>query len=345
MAGLFKKGFNKYAEVNTAFGKKLNQVIGTDFFKECPKIEDPREFPPYDSFPNYTAPEPEQWTPFSGSAKEFTLEGSTVSVSANLDACMQYKPLFKSAAKHYAEQFKFKYSQCVTDYDSFLHYFKDMYMEGLNAMVERAYSLLLPFNVFNVNKDKFLDYQISTYHQAIDSYQIMFSVEQEKNQAAKNLGNVVGNSVQMEGGGFGVKGAAKGFAKAEAFNIGMGLLGKLVEHSSKLTPQEKAEVFSKLNVEAFFNEVYFDYYNTFCSTIQILSENGVLGEVSTLTGEEYNTMVTNLNNPMFPQDKVAPLLAKLISQYPFTLDCYEVLKKRYGETAEVKALMNYFDVA
>ncbi len=344
MASLFEKGFNKFADIGNALNKGANKIVGKEVFGEIRKFEEPREFKPYDSFPAYSVPEPEQWKPLTGTAKEFTLDGNVISVSANLDTCMQYVDLFKSAAKYYADRFEFKYHQCVEDYDTLLHYFEDMYFEGLSAMIDRAYSLLLPFGVFNVNMQTFRSYQVNTYNRALNSYTTMFKIKEIKNQAANNLGDTVGSSVKMQGGGFGFKGAMKGVAQAEAFNLGMEVLGKYVTNQTRMSPEEKAKVFSKFSADIFFKEVYSDYVNTFYTTIQILADNGMLGRISTRTGEEFNTTINNLKNPMFPQDKIAPTLAKLISSYPFTTACYEVVKLRYGNTDEVKQLIEYFTI-
>lgn len=344
MAGLFEKGFNKFADMGNAINKSANKLVGKEVFGEIKKFEEPREFQPYNSFPEYSVPEPEQWKPLTGTAKEFTLDGNIISVSANLDTCMQYVDLFKSTAKYYTDRFEFKYHQCVTDYDTLLHYFEYMYSEGLNAMIDRAYSLLLPFGVFNVNIQTFRSYQVDTYNKALDSCATMLSIKEIRNQAATNLGNTVGNSIQLSGGGFGFKGAMKGVAQAEAFNMGMGFLGKYVANQKKMSEEEKAEVFSKFRADIFFQEVYSDYINTFFTTIHFLSENGVLSGISTRTGEEFNTMIRNLKNPMFPQEKVSSALTNLISSYPFTAACYDVARQRYGDTDEIKEIIEYFTV-
>lgn len=92
----------------------------------------------------------------------------------------------------------------------------------------------------------------------------------------------------------------------------------------------------------FFEEVYSDYFNTFFSVIQILADNNVFGNISTIANDELNTMISNLQNPMFPQEKVAVILAKLISSFPFEKRCYDILKQKFGETEEVKQIVEYF---
>lgn len=343
MAFDFKNAYNKvFAEPGTKLNRSVNKIIGKDVFKDIKTMDEPREFQPFDTFEPYNVPEPEQWKPITGESKNFPFQDNLVTVSANLDTCMQYVTVFKECAKYYADRFKFRYNQCVTDYDSLLYYYQSIYEEGLAPMVKRAYSLLLPFNVFNVSVDVFYTYHVNTYNKATVSYKTMLNIIENRNQQAENLGNTVGNSMHMQGGGFGLKGAMKGAAKAEAFNMGLGLIGKYVSNQTKMSAQEKAELFSKFNKDIFFEEVYYDYLNTFFTLIQTLSENGVISEISTRINDEYRTTIDNLNNPMFPSDKVAPLLASLITKYPFTVDNYNVAKSRFGETDEIKAIMEYF---
>jgi hypothetical protein len=344
MALNFEKGFNKFARVGTSINQGINKAIGKEVFKGIKEIEAPREFQPYDSFPEYSIPEPEQWSPLTGQAHQFSLSGNIISVSANLDVCMQYRESFKTTARYYADRFIFKYKNCVEDFDTFVNYFSDIYLEGLIPMAHRAYSLLLPFGVINADIDKFSSRHIDTYKRALTSYETLSGIEIRKNEAADNMGNKVGNSMKMQSFGLGVKGAIKGAAKAETFNLGMGVLGKYVASQKKMTQEEKANVFAKFKQDVFFEEVYSDYYNTFLTLVQFLSENGKLGNVTTYVNTDFNNMVRNLNNPMFPQEQVAPTLANLISTHPFNRTLFEILKVRFGETDEVKQIIDYFVV-
>lgn len=342
MAFKFEKAFNKYVEKNNSLNRRINKVIGKDVFGDINPIEAPREFLPYDSFPSYSIPVPEQWAPLTGNAKEFTLEGSIIRISANLDTCMKYRKGFKECANYYTEQFKFNYQNCVEDFDSLVHYFSDIYLEGLMPMLQRAYSLLLPFGIFSVDMETFTSKHIDNFKMAITSYEIMTGIESSKNQTAENLGNQVGDALPMQGGGFGVKGAMKGVAQAEVFNLGMGLLGKLVAQQNKMTKEEKAKAFEAFKHDVFFQEVYSDYYNTFLTMVQTLCENGELVGITTVINSEFNTMVQNLQNPMFPQDKMASSLVKLISSYPFEPTCFELLQVKFDQTEEVNQIIEYY---
>lgn len=343
MSSKFNKLFNKYADAANAMNKGINKIVGKDVLGEMKKIEEPKTFPPYTSFPDYQIAEPEQWTVINGTEREFLIEGNTIKVSANLDACIQYHKLFKETARYYSDRFKFKYQNCVNDYDSLIYYFDDLYFENLTPMLQRAYNLLLPFGIINVNFQSFSSRHGDVYNSAISSYQIMAGIENTKNQNAQNLGDKIGNSIQLQGGGFGVKGAVKGIAQAEIFNAGMNLLGKFVAQQNSLSQEDKAKVFANFNQEIFFNEIYCDYVNTYYTFISILSENGLLNDVTTSISNEYNTIMTNLKNPMFPKEQFVPTIVKLIQINPFVPEIYELLKQNIGQTNEVETIINYFN--
>ena len=53
-------------------------------------------------------------------------------------------------------------------------------------------------------------------------------------------------------------------------------------------------------------------------------------------------MIKNLKNPMFPQEKVASLIAQLIAKYPFSRGSFDVMVEKFGDTEETKAIIEYF---
>ena len=88
--GLFDKAFNKFAESGNKLNKGINKVIGKDVFGEIRPIEAPREFAEYSSFPQYDKEEPGNWSSKQVEGKTFNLSGATITVSKELDTCIQY---------------------------------------------------------------------------------------------------------------------------------------------------------------------------------------------------------------------------------------------------------------
>lgn len=340
--GLFEKAFNKFAESNNKFNRGINKVIGKDVLGEIRPIEAPREFAEYNTFPQYGKEEPESWQQKQGKEKTFSLSGATVTVSKELDACIEYRKDFSEAAKYYAERFKYKYSVCVNDFDTLTHYFEEMYLEGLQPMLYRAYSLLLPFGVFDVDNNSFNEVHALSFNLAVQSYRAMCGIEEAINQEAQDIGDAVGGAIQLEGGGFGFAGAMKGVAQAEAFNLGMGLLGKYLSSQMKMSPEQKAAAFGAFNADAFFEEVYSDYYNTFLTLVNVLTQKGVINGVKVVQDGSLQTMIDNLQNPMFPKDRIPGALATMISTYPFEKECFAMAEQLCQNSSECAALKEYF---
>ena len=344
MANLFEKGFNKFADMGNAMNRGINKLAGKEIVGEIKKFEEPKTFAPFSSYPQYSIPEPEQWQPLCGEEKTFTLHDNNITFSKNLDICLKYGDLFKSSARYYTDRFVFKYKNCVHDYDSMIFYFNDMYLEGLIPMITRAQSLLLLFDIFNINIETFFNFHVQKYNKAFADYDFLITEVENRNQSANNIGNKVGNSVKFYGGGFGIKGALKGTAKAGILNMGMNSAGKYVSNQLKLSDKEKNDWFYTFNTSIFFSKVYSDYVYTFFSLIELLVQNNVLSEIATLADEEYHTMINNINNPMFPQDKMIPLIIRIIKKYPFTYDVYTIYKNKFGENEELTSIYNYLFV-
>ena len=340
--GFFKKAYNGFAEFGNKMNKGVNKVIGKEVFGEIRPIEDPQVFADYSTFPQYEKDEPGTWSSEQGEEKVFNLSGATVKVSSEFDTCMRYRQKFAEAANYYTERFKYKYSVCVNSFDTLTHYFMDIYREGLHPMLYRAYSLLLPFGVFDIDNNSFNELHVSLFNRAIQSYQAMCGIEESINQKAQNIGDTVGGAVTMQGGGFGLKGAMKGVAKAEAFNFGMGLIGKYVSNQMKMTPQQKAAAFEAFKEDLFFEEVYSDYYNTFLTLIHALSQRGLIKDVKVISDDTAVTMINNLKNPMFPKERIPQSLATLISMYPFEESVFSLAEELLGKTSECESIKEYF---
>ena len=81
--------------------------------------------------------------------------------------------------------------------------------------------------------------------------------------------------------------------------------------------------------------------NTFLTLVQTLSNNKVIEPINITKTNEFNTMIQNLQNPMFPQDKIADSLIKVITTYPFEIEGYRLMVSKFGQTEEVNQISNY----
>lgn len=76
--------------------------------------------------------------------------------------------------------------------------------------------------------------------------------------------------------------------------------------------------------------------------IQMLANDKVLENITIYMNTEYKNMIENLQNPMFPKAKEISLLASLIETCPFGQAAYDILKQKFGETEEIKQIVEYF---
>ncbi len=332
MAFNFKESLKKVADA----------AIGTEITKDFGKSKE--QFQAYESFPEYNAMEPAQWTGTQGEERVFTIAGNNIRVSANLDTCMEYYPRFLECAKYYTERFRFKYANCIKDFDSFVHYFKDVYMEGFLSMTQRAYSLLLPLGIYDMEYDEFQKIHLDNYHAAVDVYEATVDVQRKKAQSTFQIAGMVNdrNSIDMVSASS-ASGLRKAQTKADLQNLKTTLITTaMASWMSKLSPAQKAEAWEKVESSDLFQRVYFDYLNTFFTLLQSLSERGIFGTVSVAVRKETMVVYNNLKNPMFPEAQFLPTITKIIAENPFVPEFYELLEAKIGATDEVRAVKQYF---
>ena len=58
--------------------------------------------------------------------------------------------------------------------------------------------------------------------------------------------------------------------------------------------------------------------------------------------KDVTNILGNLSNPNFPQEKVIDTLLSLMAKNPFSVEYFEFLHNKYGETEEVQKLSQYF---
>lgn len=346
MAFNFKDSFKKFTDA----------AMGTNVNGDAEKSNTHKGFPDYESFPAYDVPEPAQWTGMQGEEKSFSIEGNIVKVNANLDTCIKYYPKFVECAKFYADRFKFKYTHCATDYDSFLHYFQNMYVEGLTPMMQRAYSLFLPLGVYDMEYGEFQKKHSEKYHAAMDVFDTVANIQKKRSQDSLKVANAVTDYNKVDY----ISSSSRAGLRAERMKADLHDVGTMfaslavASYMNRVTPEQKIEIWKKIDTTALFQAVYTDYFNTFFTLLQFLSRRGrsVMGgewygegffdKVSTDISKETRTVYNNLKNPMFPETEFLPTITKIIAKNPFVPEFYDLLESKIGQTDEFKSIKHYF---
>lgn len=287
---------------------------------------------------------PVAWQSFSGEEKQFPLNGATLKVPAEMDLFNSYRLKFREAANEYAALAKEQYKKKVRDFDTFLMFFMEIYVPYLDKILQGGVDILIAESIWTETLDSFRTKHTNDYHMAIDDYNAMkssLSLTDQNNQQA--VDTVSGAVPTLRGGGFGFKGAMKGIAKAEAFNLVRGMAVGAIKNATQVTPAQKAEIYGRINVDNLFNRVFIDYWNVYLTLVSCLNANGksIWLPNSTAVTQAQN-IAQNLSNPNFPQEQATNVTIQILTTCPYKVDFQKLLVNKFGQTDEVSAINNYF---
>lgn len=287
----------------------------------------------------------EIWEPIKGKNREFSFYGEKLEIPENLDVYNSYRKKFKQIAEKYTEKVRIDYNAKVNDFISFMEFFLKIYKENLSPIIQKAVDILISEGIWNVTFDSFLEKHTSSFHLAIDDYNAMLEsvrLTVEKNQNA--VAGVMSNIPNMIGGGFGFKGALKGMAIAETFNIVKNGIGNnAMKIASSINPAQQEELYGRIKTDILFNRVLVDYWDVFITLVWILRQNGRDIWLQTKdVDQQAKNIFRNLTNPNFPQDKIIQALVKLILINPYNSEYYEFAISQFGQSDDIVKIKEYF---
>jgi hypothetical protein len=289
----------------------------------------------------------EVWEPITGVAKAFPISGGVFNVPADLAAFNAYRVRFRAMAVKYSDRFEAEYKAKVRDFITFIEFFPRIYITNLEPLIQKAVDVLVSEEIWSVTFDSLMEEHREEFCNAFDSYDticesaaLTSGANQEKAAGAMSL---VPNLV---GGGFGLKGAAKGILAAGAFNaVRDGIENSAVSSAANVNPAQQQELYGRIDRDVLFEEVFADYWNVFMTLAWTLRENGKeMWWQSEETVEQADNIFQNLSNPNFPQDRILGATIGLLEKNPYDEEYYEFIESRFGATAEVAAIKEYFGI-
>lgn len=277
-------------------------------------------------------------------SKSFTLNGLMLKVPENLDLFNSYRLMFRKLASDVTDNIAQEYDRTIYNLDTFLVNFPKLYNSGLDILVKKAVDILISEGIWTVTYESFTSQHVNDFHLAVDDYKIMvesFNLTIEANQQRKaNAWSYVPNII---GGGFGIGGMLKGIATATAFNVIRGGLEASSISNANVKPQQRAELYNRLNRPLLRERIFTDYWRVFLSLVWTLNQNGknIWWPTEQSTNETAN-IFKNISNPNFPQDKIPEVMIHIIQTNPYNIEYYKYLVSKFGETKEVNDIKNYF---
>lgn len=273
-------------------------------------------------------------SPYEGKERVFKLNGKELIVPARLDTFLSYRAQFKELAKACSDKAKEEYISSVNNLDTFLEHFQNIYADNLKIILEQINSILIAEGIYQYSEDMLFDKQVELFHDTIDIYHSVIETIENVQQSKANFNREVGNGLSSL---FGLDNNQITSAFME------GVVEEAATEVSKLTDEEKVNLFDKIAPHQLFSCVFIDYWNSFALLITILKESGKdiwlfdSGEM-----ESAEAIIKNVTNPNFPQDKVIDVLFECVLKKPNFQQVFEAMEKKFGLTDEVQAIFEYF---
>lgn len=290
---------------------------------------------------------PEDWEQIVGNEKHFELNGKTLVISPNMDIFNTYRKKFNELAQICADNARKEYDKKVQNLTTYLEFLPDIYAKHLKPIAKRAIDILISENIWSETLDSFISNHVDRFNLVMKEYSnITESIELtvQKNQGA--VSSVMSFVPNLAGGGFGVKGAAKGIATATAFNlIRDGAEAGMLKGASQLSYAQQEELYQRVNPDNTFHNVFLDYWRVFLSLIMTLNNNKKGIWVPTdKSAEEARNIFQNLSNPRFPQNQLLDVFLDILKTNPYDEEYQNFMIEKFGDTEETREIKNYFNV-
>ncbi len=275
----------------------------------------------------------EPWCALEGQEKTFPLNGQELKIPANLDLFNAYRKKFWTMAKYCSDKAAEEYVKSIHDFDTFMELFPKVYNTHLDLMIEKAIDVLISDNIFSVSAEMLKEIHLDAFHLAIEDYNVM----EESRQLT------VQENTKLNRGLQGLAGAFIGTQSSFGQGLFEGMTDGLVEETSQVNAEQKAELYGRINKVVLLNRIFSDYWHVYAAMIMALNNVGKgIWFFDTEASQENNNIFKNLSNPNFPQDKIIPILFDMIGKEPYRAEIYHFLENKYGKTDEVMSIVDYF---
>ncbi len=287
----------------------------------------------------------DDWDQVIGNEHCFILGGKELRVSEERDVYNTHRRRYQKMAKTLATTAMNEYQTTIHDLVTFIEFYPEIYRKYLDCAVQKTVDVCVMEGLYTVTSETLMQQHYQSYHEGMDIYrkiQEMLGITEEENQ--KNASRTMAGTPSIIGGGFGAKGAAKGMLRASVINTAIGSVTKSVAKGQmQINPAQQSEIYKTIDLNDLFQRVFRDYFSLVTSLSRILLKNGRnIGTPRADASTQAQSIFKNLSNPNFPQEKKLDTMLFILDQDPYHTELYRYLISICGETAEVKALEEYF---
>ena len=328
-------------------GESISIPLKADRFNEAQQAVEYITKQRYSTAPSNEEPESikDVWKSTNGQQREFPLCGYTLKVSSGLDVFNTYRLKFRKFADECANRARAEYNKKVRDLVTYLQFTPEIYGYYLAAVCDKAVQILITDGIWNITQSDVINAHKAKYHLVFDDISVTVeSVELtiEKNQ--RSVANTMSFVPNLIGGGFGLKGAVKGIARAAAFNVARNSIeSSLIKGATNINAAQQTELYNRIKPDVLFEHFFLDYWRVFLTVVSILHKNKknvwlpIDSNIKNADG-----VFDNLSNPNFPKEQLVAAFIKILQMKPYDKRYYIFMIAYFGDTEEVKAIRNYF---
>lgn len=288
---------------------------------------------------------PDNWEPVVGSIRKFPICGKELEISESMDTFNSYRLKFRELASACADNARKEYDRKVQNLSTFLGFYPKIYQSYLSVLIKQSMNILISEGIWTVTEDSFEQQHLADFHLGMNDYTTTLeSIKLTLQANRRRISNITSLIPNLSGGGFGLKGAAKGIAAATAFNIVRdGAEAGLINSVSNINQAQQAELYGRIKPDYLFECVFTDYWRVFLSLVFLLNKNGKsIWWLTNETTQQANNIFQNMSNPNFPQDKLLDVFLDILKTNPYNAEYHKFMVSRFGENEETTTIKNYF---
>ena len=277
---------------------------------------------------------------YSGTQVELPLLSEKIVVSAGMDIFNYYRKWFSVFAKQKAMELRAEYCMRIMDLDSFLTVFPEIYQKHRRPLIDAAMDVLGKAGIYDISLEQFEAQHTADFclcGEDIDTIIESFNLTIEANQDKKiKMYNMMPGMVFRGIGGF---------AAALAVNAAVNAIAEKDIKNADVSQKQRAEIFSRVNLDVLMERAYIDYWRVFLSLTYILNQRDFgVWYPTDQSNSRAEGLYQNLVTGRIPPDKVLSQFAQLCTLNPYNENYLNFLTQVYGFTAETKAISDYFTV-
>lgn len=275
---------------------------------------------------------------YQGQEQQFTLFGNTFTISKEMDVFNHYRKEFAKLASIKVEDLRNAYLANVYDFDSFMIRFPDLYSRHLQPLLDCAMDILTQAQIYDISPEQFRNSHTSDFclcGEDVDNLAKSFNMTIEANQDRKIHNYNMMPSMIFSGLG--------GFAAALAVNVAVNSIAEADIKNANVTPAQRAELYSRINIGSLMSRAYTDYWRVFLSLTYILHQRGLgVWYPTNDCNNRASGLFQNLSLGRIPQEHISTQIINLLHLNPYMDGHIEFLQNTYPSNDEVAAIIEYF---